>query len=249
MKRIISVTMKETGIQQDVRNNNPPASILVAENVRKSYGQLQVLQDVSIKINTGEFVAITGQSGAGKSTLLHILGGLDKPDSGRIELAGQNFFGLSSKKQLRFRNTRIGFVFQFHHLLPEFTALENVCMPLWIKGNKKQEAESVARSVLAQVGLQDRIHHKPGALSGGEQQRVAIARALINRPSIIFADEPTGNLDSETSVSINHLFLDLREKYRLTFVVVTHNEQLASIADRELKMKDGTISGEVANLN
>ncbi|HET8573011.1 MAG TPA: ABC transporter ATP-binding protein [Edaphocola sp.] len=213
--------------------------ILKAEKLYKNYGQLTVLNNVSISIRPGEFVAVTGHSGAGKSTLLHILGGLDKPDQGSVRFLDEDILMLSAKKQLRFRNDHIGFVFQFHHLLPEFTAVENVSMPLWIKGVHKNEAERQALAVLERVGLPHRASHKPGALSGGEQQRVAIARALINRPDIIFADEPTGNLDSENARVIHQLFLELQKEFRLTFVVVTHNEELASLAERELKMKDG----------
>lgn len=219
-------------------------TILKAENLHKNYGQLIVLSNVSISICSGEFVAVTGHSGAGKSTLLHILGGLDKPDKGSVEVLNEDILNLSAKKQLRFRNGHIGFVFQFHHLLPEFTAVENVSMPLWIKGVHKNEAEKRALTVLERVGLPHRAHHKPGALSGGEQQRVAIARALINRPDIIFADEPTGNLDSENARIIHQLFLELQKEFRLTFVVVTHNEELASLAERELKMKDGVFVSE-----
>lgn len=214
-------------------------TILKAGNLHKNYGQLSVLNDVSISIRSGEFVSVTGHSGAGKSTLLHILGGLDKPDKGSVKVLNEDILKLSPKKQLRFRNEHIGFVFQFHHLLPEFTAIENVCMPLWIKGLPKNEAEKQALTVLERVGLSHRANHKPGGLSGGEQQRVAIARALINQPDIIFADEPTGNLDSENARIIHQLFLELQKELRLTFVVVTHNEELAALAERELKMKDG----------
>jgi len=233
--------MKETTTAVNTPQSATAATILTARGVHKSYGSLQVLQEVSLTAAAGEFIAITGQSGAGKSTLLHILGGLDRPDRGQVSLAGQDLFALSAKKHLRFRNSHIGFVFQFHHLLPEFTALENVCMPLWIKGIKKQTAQKQAQQVLERVGLSHRADHKPGALSGGEQQRVAIARALVNQPPVIFADEPTGNLDSETAATIHRLFLDLRAQYNLTFIVVTHNEQLAAIADRVLHMKDGML--------
>lgn len=232
------------GSEKVEKHSGTNEPILLAENINKRYGQLAVLQDVSIAIKAGEFLAITGPSGAGKSTLLHILGGLDKPDKGYVSIAGQQLSHFSARKQMQFRNQKIGFIFQFHHLLPEFTAIENVCMPLWIKGVKKSEAERQAQQVLEQVGLGHRLQHKPGALSGGEQQRVAIARALMNYPAIIFADEPTGNLDSETAISIHKLFLELRARYHLTFVVVTHNEQLAAIADRELNMKDGRMEAE-----
>lgn len=233
--------MEKTEQENVPQDTGVSRSILSANSIFKSYGSLNVLQNVSLTIAEGELVAITGQSGAGKSTLLHILGGLDKPDRGEVQIAGENIFGQPTKKLMRFRNSRIGFVFQFHHLLPEFTALENVCMPLWIKGTKKADAAKLAQEVLAQIGLNERLHHKPGALSGGEQQRVAIARALINRPAILFADEPTGNLDSETAGTIHQLFRDLQKQFQLTFVVVTHNEQFAGLADRELKMKDGML--------
>lgn len=214
-------------------------NVLWAKGVYKAYGQLEILKDISLTVKRGEFLAITGHSGAGKSTLLHILGGLDKPDKGQIQIMEKNFFDLSGKKQMLFLNTHIGFVFQFHHLLPEFTALENVCMPLWIRGEKKVEAEKKALVVLERVGLKQRIDHKPAALSGGERQRVAIARALINKPAIVFADEPTGNLDSENAASIHQLLLELQKEYKLTCIVVTHNEEMASVAERRLKMKDG----------
>lgn len=233
--------LENTVFRATERRKDSTQIILQADHIHKNYGQLSVIQDVSVQIMAGEFVAITGPSGAGKSTLLHILGGLDLADRGTVVLSGQAFSSLSTKRQMQFRNEKIGFVFQFHHLLPEFTAIENVSMPLWIKGVGRHDAEQQAKDVMAQVGLEHRLHHKPGALSGGEQQRVAIARALINHPEIIFADEPTGNLDSETAVSIHQLFLTLKEQYHLTFVVVTHNEQLASIADRGLHMIDGKI--------
>lgn len=222
--------------------------MLQADNLSKNYGQLHVLNQVSLHIKAGEFVAIAGPSGAGKSTLLHLMGALDSPDKGSVTLLGAALFRLSAKKQAAFRNQHMGFVFQFHHLLPEFSALENVCMPLLIGGKSKNEALAIAREVLEQVGLGHRMEHKPGALSGGEQQRVAIARAIVHKPSIVFADEPTGNLDSANAKAVHELFLKLREVYRLTFVIVTHNEQLAAMADRVLMMQDGIIAQEVIRI-
>lgn len=215
--------------------------MLEAKNLSKKYGQLTVLKDVSLTIQKGAFVAICGPSGAGKSTLLHLLGGLDVPDTGEVLLINQQIFKLSQKKQYLFRNKNIGFIFQFHHLLPEFTAIENVAMPLWIGGIPKKDAEQQAIEMLEIVGLKERIHHKPTELSGGEQQRVAIARAIVSRPAIIFADEPTGNLDTANAQAVHELFLEIRAKYNLTFIVVTHNTQLAEMADRTLLMKDGKI--------
>jgi lipoprotein-releasing system ATP-binding protein len=218
--------------------------MLAAKNLSKKYGQLQVLNNVSLEIKKGEFVAIAGPSGAGKSTLLHLLGSLDVPDTGDVKLMDMDLFKLSRKKQSAFRNQHMGFVFQFHHLLPEFTALENVCMPLWIANKDKKEATDAAMKVLKTVGLSHRVHHKPTELSGGEQQRVAIARAIVHQPSVIFADEPTGNLDTANALAIHELFLELREMYQHTFIIVTHNEQLANMADRILFMKDGSIASE-----
>lgn len=220
-------------------NQEPSSIILKAENIVKQYGELTVLREVSLELRQGELVTITGASGAGKSTLLHILGGLDQPDSGKILLDGENLTRLSTQKQMQVRNQKIGFVFQFHHLLPEFTALENTAMPLLIKGLNNKEAEQQAAVMLERVGLASRQSHKPGALSGGEQQRVAIARALINHPTIVLADEPTGNLDSQTAKTIHELFLELQKSLQLTFVIVTHNKELAEIGDRKLKMQDG----------
>lgn len=213
--------------------------LLEAKNIDKSYGNLQVLKNVSLQIKKGEFVAIMGPSGAGKSTLLHLLGMLDKADKGSIVISQTDINKLNANKQAAFRNKHIGFVFQSHHLLQEFTALENVCMPMWIAGMERAEAAKKAEEILAMVGLSHRIHHKPAALSGGEQQRVAIARAVAQAPEIIFADEPTGNLDTTTAEEINKLFLDLVAQNGLTLVVVTHNEQLADLADRTLHMRDG----------
>lgn len=218
--------------------------MLQAQNLSKKYGQLTVLSNVSLHIEKGEFVAIAGPSGAGKSTLLHLLGALDFPDTGQVSLMDQEVFKLSRKRQAAFRNRNMGFVFQFHHLLPEFTALENVCMPLWIAGRNKKEATDEAAAILKTVGLSHRTDHKPGELSGGEQQRVAIARAIVHKPSVIFADEPTGNLDTANAHAVHELFLQLREMYNQTFVIVTHNEQLAAMADRTLLMKDGRIESE-----
>lgn len=213
--------------------------MLVAKNIIKNYDSLQVLKSVSVTIQKGELVCITGSSGAGKSTLLHILGTLDKPDSGEVFINNQPIQNLSGKKLAAFRNKHIGFVFQFHHLLPEFSAIENVCIPGWIAGRKKNELNTAAKTILKRLGLEDRIENKPNQLSGGEQQRVAVARALINNPDIIFADEPTGNLDSQHARELHKLFVELSEEFNQTFVIVTHNEELASLSKRVLKMKDG----------
>ena len=215
--------------------------MLTAKNIVKNYGTLPVLRGVDIEIAKGEVVSIVGSSGAGKSTLLHILGTLDKADSGQISLDGKRVESLNGRKLASFRNMNIGFVFQFHHLLPEFTALENVCIPGWIAGTGKKEVMEKARGLLTTLGLKDRLENKPQQLSGGEQQRVAVARALINNPSIIMADEPTGNLDSANAKELHQLFIDLREDFNQTFLIVTHNEELAQLSDRVLHMKDGKI--------
>jgi lipoprotein-releasing system ATP-binding protein len=218
--------------------------MLTASNLSKRYGQLTVLKSVSLHIKKGEFITIVGPSGAGKSTLLHLLGGLDLPDEGEVTIMGQSLFNLPNKKQFAFRNKHMGFVFQFHHLLPEFSALENTSMPLWIGGVSRTEAQQVATKILADVGLKERLHHKPAALSGGEQQRVAIARAIATQPAIVFADEPTGNLDTANAALVHELFLELQDRYKLTFVIVTHNEHLAELADRTFYMQDGKIVKE-----
>ncbi len=215
--------------------------MLSARNIHKKYGQLQVLKGVDITINKGEIVSIIGSSGAGKSTLLHILGTLDTADVGEISLNNQQVSRLSGKKLAAFRNKEIGFVFQFHHLLPEFTALENVCIPGWIAGRPKKEVISRASELLNNLRLGDRMDNKPQQLSGGEQQRVAVARALINNPSIVMADEPTGNLDSANAKELHQLFIDLRNQFNQTFLIVTHNEELAKLSDRIVVMKDGRI--------
>ena len=216
--------------------------MLTVRNIVKSYGSLQVLKGVSLDISRGEIVSIVGSSGAGKSTLLHIIGTLDFPDAGEILLGGQRVDLLKGKKLAAFRNRHMGFVFQFHHLLPEFTALENVCIPGWLAGKKRKETETRAKTLLTTLGLKDRMENKPNALSGGEQQRVAVARALINDPDIVFADEPTGNLDSHNARELHHLFVQLRDQHRQTFLIVTHNEELAQMSDRILHMKDGKIA-------
>ncbi|MDI3322233.1 ABC transporter ATP-binding protein [Pinibacter soli] len=213
--------------------------MLTAREIHKKYGSLEVLKGVDIDINKGEIVSIVGSSGAGKSTLLHILGTLDKPDNGTVALENVNYHQLSGKKLAAFRNTHIGFVFQFHHLLPEFTALENVCIPGWIAGKRKRDITERAAHLLDILGIGTRKDNKPQALSGGEQQRVAVARALINNPKIVFADEPTGNLDSVNARELHQLFFDLRKQFDQTFLIVTHNEELAQMSDRVLHMKDG----------
>lgn len=215
--------------------------MITAKDIYKSYGTLNVLKGVSLSIASGEIVSIVGASGAGKSTLLHIIGTLDQPDSGTLEIAGTDINSLSDRKLSAFRNKNIGFVFQFHHLLPEFTALENVCIPAFIAGVTKKESEQRAKKLLDLLGLEMRMEHKPAALSGGEQQRVAVARALINQPAVVLADEPSGNLDSTNAKELHQLFFQLREEFKQTFVIVTHNEELAEMADRRLVMKDGTI--------
>ncbi len=213
--------------------------MLKASGIQKQYGNLQVLKGVDIVLNKGEIVSIVGSSGAGKSTLLHILGTLDKPDAGSIFLNEQRVDQLKGKKLAAFRNTHIGFVFQFHHLLPEFTALENVSIPGWIAGRNKKDISMRAAELLKLLGLEERAEHKPNELSGGEQQRVAVARALINNPSVVMADEPTGNLDSANAKELHKLFIDLRNRFQQTFLIVTHNEEMAQMSDRILHMKDG----------
>ncbi len=210
-------------------------------NISKQYDQLQVVKNVSIEINKGEIVAIVGKSGAGKSTLLHILGTLDRPSSGEIYLDNKLVSTMSDKELSSFRNQHIGFVFQFHHLLPEFTAIENVMIPALIRKSPKKEAETRANELLKYLGLGARTSHKPSQLSGGEQQRVAVARALMNKPLVIFADEPSGNLDTQTSRELHELFYQLNKDFSQTFVMVTHNTELASMAHRSIQMKDGII--------
>jgi len=213
--------------------------MLKATKIIKNYGDLQVLKGVDIDIHKGEIVSIIGASGAGKSTLLHILGTLDNADTGEIMLNGERVDKLSGKNLAAFRNKNIGFIFQFHHLLPEFTAVENVCIPGWIGGKNKSATEKRAKELLEKLGLSHRLNNKPGQLSGGEQQRVAVARALINNPAIIMADEPTGNLDSANANELHQLFINLRIEFQQTFLIVTHNEELARLSDRILQMKDG----------
>ena len=215
--------------------------MIIGKHIKKKYGELEVLKGVDLRIAPSEIVSIVGSSGAGKTTLLTILGTLDKPSSGDIEFNGINIMSLSEKKLAQFRNQHIGFVFQFHHLLPEFTALENICIPAFINKISKKEAEQNAMELLDLLGIKDRASHKPSELSGGEQQRVAVARALINKPKVIFADEPSGNLDSANAQKLHELFFTLRDELKQTIVVVTHNEILANMADRKLEMKDGLI--------
>lgn len=221
--------------------------MLVAKNLFKKYAAFTVVNDVSLSVAKAEIVSIIGPSGAGKSTLLHLIGALDKPDSGSVLIEGTDILKLPARKQARFRNAHIGFVFQFHHLLPEFSAIENVSIPLWIKGSGKKEAMQLAAEMLKEVGLGGRLDNKPSELSGGEQQRVAIARALVTRPSVVMADEPTGNLDSANAHALHNLFLQLRDKFGQTFIMITHNEALAKLTDRTLTMQDGRIVDEKKN--
>lgn len=218
--------------------------MIKAENIFKSYGDVQVLKGVDLLIENGEVVSVVGASGAGKTTLLQILGTLDRADkkvNTSLQINDTQIADLNEKELSKFRNLNIGFIFQFHQLLPEFTALENVCIPAFIAKKSKEEAEAKAKELLSFLGLSHRIHHKPGALSGGEQQRVAVARSLINEPALILADEPSGNLDSESAENLHQLFFKLRDTYNQTFVIVTHNEDLAAMADRKLTMVDGKI--------
>jgi len=215
--------------------------MLKAQAIRKAYGHLPVLKGIDIEIKEGEVVSIVGSSGAGKSTLLHLLGTLDRPDEGSIFINGIDVFALDQKGLAAFRNKHIGFIFQFHNLLPEFTAMENVMIPGLINGKSKVEVKQKSIELLTMLGLKKRESHKPGELSGGEQQRVSVARALINDPSIVFADEPSGNLDSKNADELHKLFFHLRDQFNQTFVVVTHNEELATMTDRKLVIEDGVI--------
>ena len=219
--------------------------MLKATGIYKRYGTLEVLKGVDIAIQKGEIVSIAGSSGAGKSTLLHILGTLDMADRGQVFIDGIEVTRLKGNKLSDFRNSHIGFVFQFHHLLPEFSALENICIPGWISGRNNKEVKQRALELLEILNLKDRADHNPGELSGGEQQRVAVARALINNPSIVMADEPTGNLDSANARELHNLFIDLRKRFQQTFLIVTHNEELAKISDRILHMRDGKMVDEL----
>jgi lipoprotein-releasing system ATP-binding protein len=215
--------------------------MIEVKNISKAYGSLKVLKGLSFGVNQGEVVSITGASGAGKTTLLQILGTLEHADSGEVLFDNVNVNGLSDNKQAAFRNTELGFIFQFHNLLPEFTALENVMLPGLIKGTDKNSLEQYALELLDKLGLSQRVHHKPNELSGGEQQRVAVARALINKPKLVLADEPSGNLDTKNARELHQLFFDLRNVLNVTFIIVTHNPELASLTDRQIKMADGLI--------
>ncbi len=213
--------------------------MIIAENIRKSFGPLNVLKGISLIVERGEIISVVGASGAGKSTLLHIIGTLDRADSGSIFLNKIKIDELPERKLSDFRNRHIGFVFQFHHLLPEFTAIENVCIPAFIAGQSKKSAEARAMELLEFMNLKERIHHKPSELSGGEQQRVAVARALVNNPEVVLADEPSGNLDSASAIELHNLFFQLRDLYKQTYIIVTHNSELANMADRKLTIRDG----------
>lgn len=215
--------------------------MLVAQGIHKSFGNLDILKGINLEISNGEIVSIVGSSGAGKTTLLQILGTLDRPDSGIITLDGTNPFTLSSRQLSAFRNESVGFIFQFHQLLPEFNAIENIILPALIKGRPMKEAKTEAQRLLEMLGLSERAKHRPNELSGGEQQRIAVARSLINRPKIVLADEPSGNLDSKNSTELHQLFFDLRDEFKQTFIIVTHNDELAGMTDRKLVMSDGLI--------
>ena len=215
--------------------------MLEAKNITKSYGDLKVLNGIDFSVNLGETVSIVGASGAGKSTLLHILGTLDNPDSGSLEMNGKNIVNFKSKQLADFRNTEIGFVFQFHNLLPEFSLQENICIPSYIGGKKPGEVEKYSHELMKLLGIFDRRNHKPSQLSGGEQQRASVARALINRPKLIFADEPSGNLDSANAEQLHDLFFQLQKELNQTFVIVTHNDELANMTDRKITIADGKI--------
>jgi lipoprotein-releasing system ATP-binding protein len=220
--------------------------MIIAKNIHKRFDHVQVLKGVDLEVKDGEIISIVGASGAGKTTLLHILGTLDKPNvesATQLFIDNQDILSLNDQQLSQFRNQKIGFIFQFHQLLPEFTAIENICIPAFIKGTEKKVAEQEAIRLLNYLGLSHRIHHKPSELSGGEQQRVAVARALINNPVVIFADEPSGNLDTQSAENLHELFFKLRAELNQTFVIVTHNEELADMADRKLVMKDGSIVG------
>ena len=221
--------------------DNQKCAMISGRNIHKAYDQVRVLKGVDVEIVKGEVVSIVGPSGSGKSTLLHILGTLDKADSGDVIMNGEHINKLSGKKLSDFRNKNIGFVFQFHHLLPEFSALENVCIPGWLAGRKRKKVEDEAGKLLDILGVAHRLGNKPNELSGGEQQRVAVARALINNPAVVFADEPTGNLDTANAKELHDLFFTLRKEFDQTFLIVTHNEELAQLSDRVLHMKDGLI--------